>query len=280
MVEFTPHRGGAREADWARLLSECWGFNLSRGFESHPPRQNRSAGLYDVSLRPADLYYLLCIILQVIIVSSMLVNAEGLSKIYVRGGEKIAALQRVDLQIAAGSFVFIVGPSGGGKSTLLHLIGGMDRPSSGKLTVNGFALDQASEDELTRFRRQHIGFVFQFFNLLSSLDALDNVALPLLASGYKLKEARQQATVMLKQVGLETRLRHRPAELSGGEQQRVAIARAVVGSPSLVLADEPTGDLDAANAEAVMQLMLELNRSLGITFVVATHNRGAYPAGR
>ena len=203
----------------------------------------------------------------------MMVNAEGLTKIYWRGGEKIAALQRVDLQIAAGSFVFIVGPSGGGKSTLLHLIGGMDRPSSGKLTVNGFSLEQASEDELTRFRRQHIGFVFQFFNLLTSLDALDNVTLPLLASGYKLKQARQQAAVLLKQVGLEARRRHRPAELSGGEQQRVAIARAVVGSPSLVLADEPTGDLDAANAEAVMQLMVELNRNLGITFVVATHNQ-------
>jgi ABC-type lipoprotein export system ATPase subunit len=203
----------------------------------------------------------------------MLVNAEGLTKIYLRGGEKIAALERVDLQIDAGSFVFIVGPSGGGKSTLLHLIGGMDRPSSGKLTVNGFALDQASEDELTRFRRQHIGFVFQFFNLLTSLDALDNVTLPLLASGYKLKEARKQAAALLKQVGLEARLRHTPAELSGGEQQRVAIARAVVGSPSLVLADEPTGDLDATNAEVVMQLMLELNRNLGITFVVATHNQ-------
>ena len=203
----------------------------------------------------------------------MLVNAEDLSKIYSRGGEKIAALQRVDLQIASGSFVFIVGPSGGGKSTLLHLLGGMDHPSSGKLTVNGIALDQASEDELTSFRRQHIGFVFQFFNLLASLDALDNVALPLLASGCKLKQARQKAAVLLQQVGLEARLRHRPAELSGGEQQRVAIARAVVGNPSLVLADEPTGDLDAANAEAVMQLMLALNRTLGITFVVATHNQ-------
>ncbi len=145
--------------------------------------------------------------------------------------------------------------------------------AAANLLSTACALDQASEDELTRFRRQHIGFVFQFFNLLTSLDALDNVTLPLLASGYKLKEARQQATVLLKQVGLEARLRHRPAELSGGEQQRVAIARAVVGSPSLVLADEPTGDLDATNAEAVMQLMLELNRNLGITFVIATHNQ-------
>ena len=202
----------------------------------------------------------------------MLVNAEELTKVYRRGGEKIVALQNVDLQIAAGSFVFVVGPSGGGKSTLLHLIGGMDRPSSGRLTVNGFAIHQASEDELTHFRRHHIGFVFQFFNLLASLNALDNVCLPLLTNGRRLKEARKLSAAVLRQVGLEARQRHKPAELSGGEQQRVAIARAVVGKPSLVLADEPTGDLDAANAEAVMQLMLELNRSLGVTFVVATHN--------
>ena len=202
----------------------------------------------------------------------MLVIAEKLTKVYRRGGEDIAALQDIDLQIEAGAFVFIVGPSGGGKSTLLHLMGGMDRPSRGKLTVNGFSIDQAGEDALTRFRREHIGFVFQFFNLLGSLNALDNVSLPLLANGCKPKEARRRSVEVLKQVGLEQRLRHKPAEMSGGEQQRVAIARAVVGKPSLVLADEPTGDLDAANAEAVMQLMLELNRSLGVTFVIATHN--------
>jgi ABC-type lipoprotein export system ATPase subunit len=148
----------------------------------------------------------------------------------------------------------------------------MDRPSSGTLSVNAFAIDKASEDELTRFRREHIGFVFQFFNLLAALDALDNVSLPLLARGIRPKEARQQAAQILDQVGLSSRKHHKPAELSGGEQQRVAIARAVVGKPSLVLADEPTGDLDAANADAVMQLMLELNRNLGITFIVATHN--------
>jgi lipoprotein-releasing system ATP-binding protein len=202
----------------------------------------------------------------------MLVIAEQLTKVYQRGTEKIAALSGVNLQIEAGSFVFIVGPSGGGKSTLLHLIGGMDRPSSGRLSVNGFAVDRASEDELTRFRRQHIGFVFQFFNLLAALDAVDNVCLPLLARGVKPKEARRQAVQILDQVGLSARRRHKPAEMSGGEQQRVAIARAVVGKPSLVLADEPTGDLDAANAEAVMQLMGELNHSLGITFIVGTHN--------
>lgn len=202
----------------------------------------------------------------------MLIIAEELTKYYDRGSEKIAALHEVNLQIPAGAFVFIVGPSGGGKSTLLHLLGGMDRPSAGKLAVNGFAIDTASDDELTRFRRQHIGFVFQFFNLLSSLNALDNVALPLLARRERHKTAQKQAAELLEQVGLGSRLRHKPAALSGGEQQRVAIARAIIGKPSLVLADEPTGDLDAANAEAVMQLMLELNRSLGITFIVATHN--------
>ena len=202
----------------------------------------------------------------------MLIIAEDLTKYYYRGGEKITALHNVNLQIPAGAFVFIVGPSGGGKSTLLHILGGMDHPSSGRLSINGFSIDKASEDELTHFRRQHIGFVFQFFNLLSSLDALDNVALPLLARSQSRNTARIQAAQHLDKVGLSARKRHMPAELSGGEQQRVAIARAIIGLPSLVLADEPTGDLDAENAEAVMLLMLELNRSLGITFIVATHN--------
>jgi len=202
----------------------------------------------------------------------MLVIAEELTKTYTRGQEKIIALQGVNLQIETGSFVFVVGPSGGGKSTLLHLLGGMDRPTSGSLSVNGFSLTQASEDQLTRFRREQIGFVFQFYNLISSLNALDNVTLPLLARGSRTHAARSLAAEQLDQVGLAARKRHKPAELSGGEQQRVAIARAVVGRPSLVLADEPTGDLDAANAETVLQLMLGLNHSLGITFLVATHN--------
>jgi lipoprotein-releasing system ATP-binding protein len=148
----------------------------------------------------------------------------------------------------------------------------MDRPSHGKLSVNGFSIDKASDDDLTRFRREHIGFVFQFYNLLSSLNALDNVALPLLARKQRPDTARKQAAELLERVGLASRMRHKPAELSGGEQQRVAIARAIIGKPSLVLADEPTGDLDETNSGAVMQLMLELNRSLGITFIVATHN--------
>jgi lipoprotein-releasing system ATP-binding protein len=202
----------------------------------------------------------------------MLVVAQQLSKTYRRGQEEILALRQVSLQIAAGSLAFIVGPSGGGKSTLLHLLGGMDRPSEGTLSVNGFSIEKASEDQLTRFRRENIGFIFQFYNLLASLDALDNVSLPLLAQGRRQAEARRMAADLLDQVGLTKRMHHKPGELSGGEQQRVAIARAVVGQPSLVIADEPTGDLDAANAEAVLQLMLDLNQSLGVTFVVATHN--------
>jgi ABC-type lipoprotein export system ATPase subunit len=202
----------------------------------------------------------------------MLVDAQELTKIYRRGQEKIIALQGVNLQIELGSFVFVVGPSGGGKSTLLHLLGGMDRPTSGRLAVNAFALDTASEEALTRFRRENIGFIFQFYNLIASLNAMDNVTLPLLAKGQRPRQARQLAEEILDQVGMASRKRHKPAELSGGEQQRVAIARAVVGRPSLVMADEPTGDLDMANAETVMQLMRDLTRNLGITFIIATHN--------
>jgi ABC-type lipoprotein export system ATPase subunit len=209
----------------------------------------------------------------------MLVTARQLTKTYQRGQERIAALQDVNLDIAQGAFVFVVGPSGGGKSTLLHLVGGMDTPTGGQLTVNGIALETATEARLTRFRREQIGFVFQFFNLLASLNALDNVSLPLLARGKSLREAHALANQILDTVGLSERKKHLPAELSGGEQQRVAIARAVVGRPGLVLADEPTGDLDSANTEAVMSLMRDLNRSLGITFIVASHNESLASQG-
>ena len=202
----------------------------------------------------------------------MIVNARELSRTYQRGQERIAALQSINLEIETGEFVFIVGPSGGGKSTLLHLLGGMDRPSSGHLSVNGIDLAAASETQLNRFRREQVGFVFQFYNLLGTLSALDNVCLPLLAQGKSAKTARAQALEMLSLVGLEQRQKHLPAELSGGEQQRVAIARAIIAQPALILADEPTGDLDSANAEAIMHLMRALNRQIGSTFIIATHN--------
>jgi putative ABC transport system ATP-binding protein len=201
-----------------------------------------------------------------------LIEADGLAKAYKRGNDNVAALRNVSLSVSKGEFVVIIGPSGSGKSTLLHLIGGIDQPTEGKLRVNGVDLVAASQSGLTRFRRENIGFVFQFYNLLPSLNALDNVSLPLLAGGLGWKASRQRGTAMLEQVGLLHRWKHIPAELSGGEQQRVAIARALVHEPCVILADEPTGDLDSASAQAILALMLDLNQRLAITFIVATHN--------
>ena len=181
-------------------------------------------------------------------------------------------MRGVDLEVPRGAFVVVRGPSGSGKSTLLHLLGGIDRPSQGTVVVNGSALEAASERELTRFRRDHVGFIFQFYNLLPSLAALDNVILPLLAKRWPFAKARQRGLAMLAEVGLEGRRGHLPGELSGGEQQRVAIARALIVEPVVVLADEPTGDLDSESARGVMDLMFDLNRRSGTTFVVATHN--------
>lgn len=202
----------------------------------------------------------------------MLIRAIDLYKVYRRGQEQVEALHGVNLELPAGAFAVIIGPSGGGKSTLLHLLGGMDRPTRGSLWVGDLALENASEEALNRFRREQVGFIFQFYNLIPALNALENVALPLLAQGYNRRQALEGAKERLAQVGLENRLQHRPAELSGGEQQRVAIARSLAGNARLVLADEPTGDLDAASAETVMALLADLNQRLGVTLVVATHN--------
>jgi ABC-type lipoprotein export system ATPase subunit len=204
--------------------------------------------------------------------SESLILARGLKKQYHRGKMQVEALRGVDLDVPRGAFVVIIGPSGGGKTTLLHLIGGIDRPTAGQIRVNGQALETASESALTRFRRDHIGFVFQFYNLLPSLSALDNVILPLLARGWPWKKANQSGHAFLQRVGLEARWHHMPGELSGGEQQRVAIARALVGEPAVILADEPTGDLDTSSANSIISLMGDLNRRLGVTFIVATHN--------
>ena len=201
-----------------------------------------------------------------------LIQARGLRRVYRRGQVQVEALRGVDLDIPAGAFVVIVGPSGSGKTTLLHLLGGIDRPSAGQICIGGQSIEGASEAELTRFRRDHVGFVFQFYNLLPSLNALDNVILPLLAKGWAWKKASERGQAMLRQVGLQARGQHKPGELSGGEQQRVAIARALVAEPAMVLADEPTGDLDSASAREVVELMAGLNRELGVTFVIATHN--------
>jgi ABC-type lipoprotein export system ATPase subunit len=203
---------------------------------------------------------------------SKLIEAAGLGKIYKRGSDEVVALHNVHLSVSSGEFLVIVGPSGGGKSTLLHLLGGIDLPTRGELHVNGVDLVAASNAALTRFRRDNIGFVFQFYNLLPSLNALDNVTLPLLARGLGWKASRQQGAAMLEQVGLAHRQKHTPGQLSGGEQQRVAIARAMVLEPCVILADEPTGDLDSASANSIIALMLDLNHRLGVTFIVATHN--------
>ena len=201
-----------------------------------------------------------------------MVVARGLEKAYEHGNEKVVALRDATLSVSRGEFLVIIGPSGSGKSTLLHLLGGIDRPTRGALSVNSFDLVAASEADLTGFRRDNMGFVFQFYNLLPSLNALDNVILPLLAQGLGWKPARLRGAEMLEQVGLDHRRDHTPGQLSGGEQQRVAIARALVSQPCMVLADEPTGDLDSASARGIIDLMLDLNQRLGVTFIVATHN--------
>jgi ABC-type lipoprotein export system ATPase subunit len=205
---------------------------------------------------------------------SCLIKAEALSKNFMRGQEKVEALRGVNLHLPYHAFGVILGPSGGGKSTLLHMLGGMDRPTSGSLKIKDFDLIHARESSLTSFRRDHIGFIFQFYNLLPSFSALDNVILPLLAKGRPVKESRTRAEALLDQVGLANRLLHKPGQLSGGEQQRVAIARALIVEPLLILADEPTGDLDSQTAQDVITLMLSLNRDLGVTFLIATHNAG------
>ena len=200
------------------------------------------------------------------------VRAVGLTRRYKMGDAFVDALRGVDLAIARGEFVALVGPSGSGKSTVLNLIGGLDRPTSGQVWINGIELSASDEQTLTRHRRQHVGFVFQSFNLLSRLTAEENVALPLMFSGVPEKERRSRARVLLERVGLGPRLTHRPTQLSGGEQQRVAIARALVGQPALLLADEPTGNLDTATGAEIMALLKELNQEQGLTLLVVTHD--------
>jgi putative ABC transport system ATP-binding protein len=200
------------------------------------------------------------------------VQTHALTRTYRRGSEDVHALMDVTLAVPPSAFAVVLGPSGSGKSTLLNLIGGIDRPTSGDLRVDGLELPNLSERQLDGYRRDHVGFVFQFNNLLPNLDALENVALPLVAQGRSWAQARDAAGTQLAVLGMGNRVGHRPAELSGGEQQRVALARAVISRPALVLADEPTGDLDLESAEMVLDLMSSLNQDLGATFIIATHN--------
>ena len=204
--------------------------------------------------------------------SEALIDVRDVSRHYVRGNDEVHALDGVSLQIESGCFVALMGPSGSGKSTLLNLISGIDRPSKGEVTVAGQRLPDLSEDELAVWRARHVGLIFQFFNLIPVLSALENVALPLLLTDLDKTARKERAQTALRVVGLEERLDHFPATLSGGEQQRVAIARAIVTDPDLIVADEPTGDLDAKNAEAILDLLRALKTSFGKTVVMVTHD--------
>jgi len=200
------------------------------------------------------------------------VEARGLVKEYTDGPRTVRVLSNIDLDIGQGETVAIVGESGVGKSTLLHLLGGLDRPTTGSVRVAGTDLGPLRDRDLARFRSESIGFVFQFHHLLPDFTALENVMMPCLIAGETPAVAKERATALLERVGLGERLVHRPGELSGGEQQRVAVARAVVRRPALVLADEPTGNLDPDTGAGVERLLIELNREAGITCVVVTHS--------
>lgn len=199
-------------------------------------------------------------------------QCRGLSKHYIQGDDQIAVIRDISLSIHSGERVAIVGASGSGKTTLLNLLGGLDDPSSGSVTVMGTDLAPIKESGRARLRNKHLGFVYQFHHLLGEFSALENVAMPLLIGKVSVSESRARANEVLTQVGLGHRCDHKPAELSGGERQRVAIARALVTQPACVLMDEPTGNLDPATAEKVLALLLKLNGELGISFVVVTHD--------
>ena len=200
-----------------------------------------------------------------------IIVADALEKTYAEGAAPVAALRGVSLSLEPGDFVALTGPSGCGKSTLLHLCGAMDRPSQGRLTIEGQDLAALDDDALTRLRRDRIGFVFQFFNLLPTLTIGDNIALPCLLAGMPARQAEAKAQALATRVGIGHRLGHYPQQVSGGEAQRAAIARALVHSPALLIADEPTGNLDSANGATVLALLAELNRDLGVTMLLATH---------
>jgi putative ABC transport system ATP-binding protein len=203
---------------------------------------------------------------------SHVIQLSGVTRTYRRGGESLCVLDNLDLTVEAGEIVALMGPSGSGKTTILNLIGGLDRADSGTITVAGETISDLPERRLPAWRARHIGFVFQAFNLVPVLTARENVMLPLLLTPLSSKERRKQADFALEIVGLSDRADHRPRQLSGGQEQRVAIARAIASDPDIVLADEPTGDLDRQSATDVMDLLGRLNKELGKTFVVVTHD--------
>ncbi|MCS6816160.1 MAG: ABC transporter ATP-binding protein [Blastocatellia bacterium] len=207
--------------------------------------------------------------------SAAIVQLEGVTKIFRRDHVEIPALRDVTLEVEAGAFLALMGPSGSGKTTLLNLIAGFDKPTSGTVRVGGLEVHRMGEDELSAWRNRHIGFVFQTFNLIPVLTAFENVELPLLLTRLSRRERREHVMTALKLVGLADRADHYPRQLSGGEEQRVAIARAIVTDPTLILADEPTGNLDAYSAENVLALLRELNERLRKTILLVTHDARA-----
>ena len=200
-----------------------------------------------------------------------MISLAGVSKSY-NGKRRVIALEDIDLEIERGAMVSIVGPSGSGKSTLLNLIGGLDRPTAGEIRIDGSAIGSLADDDLTRLRRDKIGFIFQFFNLLPSLTCVENVALPLHLKGLPRKDTEQRARDLLAMVQLEKRFDHLPDELSGGERQRVAIARALAFSPPVLLADEPTGNLDSRTGTEILRLIHDLHQRLNATILIVTHD--------
>ena len=210
----------------------------------------------------------------------IVLEVRDVRKRYRRGDTEVTALDGVDLTLTAGSFVAVVGPSGCGKSTLLHLCGGMDRPTAGQVRLDGRLLTALDDDELTRLRRERIGFVFQFFNLLPTLTVSENIALPLLLAGRDATESIARAGEWADRVGISHRLDHAPSQLSGGEAQRAAIARAVVHEPALLIADEPTGNLDSENGVRILELLEEVNQRSGAALLLATHDAAVAAAAR
>jgi lipoprotein-releasing system ATP-binding protein len=210
--------------------------------------------------------------IQAIESSGLIISIRNLVKTYKPDGVKVRVLRGLDLDIRAGEMVAVLGASGAGKSTLLHLVGALDRPTSGEVFFQGKQIFRLSNSELARFRNQSIGFVFQFHHLLPEFSALENVIIPGLLGKNSRQQTEARARKLIELVGLQERMSHRPAELSGGEQQRVAVARALVNRPAVVLADEPTGNLDSETADSIYDLLREINQSEGMTFLVVTHN--------
>ncbi len=208
-----------------------------------------------------------------------MIRLFNVQKVYRQGKSEVLALAGVSVHVPEGQFAVIMGPSGSGKSTLLHLMGGLDRPTEGEVMVAGRIISQMPDNPVTLFRRRNIGFVFQFFNLLPTLTAVENVMLPLILDGQPKAKARNRAEILLHRVGLSSREDHLPEELSGGENQRMAIARALVLAPPILLVDEPTGNLDSKAGEAILGLIQGINREEGCTVVMVTHNPGAMGYG-